>query len=337
MEDFHLCPVSDYYKRILLPLTYSIVFLAGLSLNGALLWSVCCRTRSWSGTVIYLINLAVADLLYVLALPPLIISNAMGDAWPFGNIICKAVRFFFLVNLHCSMMFLTCVSVYRFLGVCFPIAAIRLRTKKLALLASGSVWVLVTAEIFPTLVFAHTGLINNMTVCFEMTDPRQFNIYFPYGIFLTIVGFLLPFLVIISCYCSMIKTLHCGAGDKFPHVRTAKMRNKSLRTLLVVCLMFVLCFVPYHVARIVYLFVRVYMTTDCRVLNLVMISFKIWKPLVSLNCCVNPFLYFLGSGHHRKKLRDLLWRKSARVHPTVCFVDGDNANRSGRGIDKIRQ
>ncbi|XP_071401445.1 P2Y purinoceptor 3-like [Centroberyx affinis] len=329
MEDFHLCPVSDYYKRILLPLTYSIVFLLGLGLNGALLWSVCWRTRSWSGTVIYLTNLAVADLLYVLALPPLIISNAMGGAWPFGNIICKAVRFFFLTNLHCSMMFLTCVSVYRFLGVCFPIAALRFRTKKLALFASGSVWVLATAEILPTLVFAHTGFINNMTVCFEMTDPRQFNIYFPYGMFLTIVGFLLPFLVIITCYCSMIKALYYRAADSISHVRTAKMRNKSMRTLLVVCLTFVLCFVPYHVARTVYLFVRVYMVGDCRVLNVVMISFKVWKPLVSFNCCANPLLYFWGSDRSRKKLQAWLWRRTKRVHPVVCLVDAGSTNRSG--------
>ncbi|XP_035536432.1 P2Y purinoceptor 3-like [Morone saxatilis] len=327
MEDFQICPVTNYYQRILLPVSYSLVFLLGLSLNGALLWSVCCRTRRWSSTVIYLTNLAVADLLYVLALPPLIISNAMGGLWPFGNVICKSVRFFFFVNLHCSMMFLTCVSVHRFLGVCFPIAAVRLRTKKLALFASGSVWILATAEILPTLFFAHTGVINNMTVCFEMTNPGQFKVYFPYGLFLAIVGFLIPFLVVITCYCSMIKVLYCRAADSISTARTARMRNKSLYTLLAVCLMFVVCFVPYHVARTVYLFVRVYMPGDCGLLNTVMISFKIWKPVVSFNCCANPLLYFLGSERHRQNLRAWLWRRKKRVQPSV--VDVGSTNRSG--------
>uniref|UniRef100_A0A673BQ85 G-protein coupled receptors family 1 profile domain-containing protein n=1 Tax=Sphaeramia orbicularis TaxID=375764 RepID=A0A673BQ85_9TELE len=286
MEEFHICPVTNYYKRILLPVTYSLVFLLGLALNGALLWCVCFRTRRWSSTVIYLTNLAVADLLYVLSLPPLIISNAMGDLWPFGNIICKGVRFFFFVNLHCSMMFLTCVSVHRFIGVCFPIAAVRLRTRKLAFFASVSVWILATAEIVPTLGFAHTGLINNMTVCFEMTSPSQFQMYFPYGLFLAIVGFLIPFLVVLTCYCSILKVLCCRGSN----TRTAGMRNKSLCTLLVVCLLFVLCFVPYHIARTIYLFVRVYMPEDCYLLNIVMISYKMWKPVVSMNCCANPFL-----------------------------------------------
>jgi len=155
------------------------------------------------------------------------------------------------------MMFLTCVSVHRFLGVCFPIAAVRLRTKKRALFASGAVWVLATAEILPTLVFAHTGEINNVTVCFEMTNPGNFKVYFPYGLFLAIVGFLIPFLVVITCYCSTMRALCCRAADRVPNARTARMRNTSIYMLLVVCLMFVVCFVPYHIARTAYLFVRV--------------------------------------------------------------------------------
>ncbi|XP_032362378.1 P2Y purinoceptor 3 [Etheostoma spectabile] len=329
MEDFQLCPVANYYKRILLPVAYGLVFLLGLSLNGALLWSVCSRTRRWSSTVIYMSNLAAADLLYVLALPPLIVSDAMGGLWPFGNIICKSVRFFFLVNLHCSMMFLTCVSVHRFLGVCFPIASVRLRTKRLALFASGSVWILATAEILPTLVFAHTGVINNTTVCYEMTDPSQFKVYFPYGLFLAMVGFLIPFLVVITCYCSMMTVLYCR--DSISNARTARKRNKSLYTILIVCLMFVVCFVPYHIARAVYLFVRVYMPGDCHLLNVVMISYKVWKPVVSFNCCANPLLYFLGCDQHRQKLRAWLWRRRGnRVQPTVCLVeDVRSTNRSG--------
>ncbi|KAI4815881.1 hypothetical protein KUCAC02_006008 [Chaenocephalus aceratus] len=329
MEDFQICPVTNYYKRILLPVSYTLVFLLGLSLNGALLWCVWGRPRRWSSTVIYMTNLAVADLLYVLALPPLIISNAMGGLWPFGNIICKSVRFFFFVNLHCSMMFLTCVSLHRFIGVCFPFAGVRFRTSKLALFASGSVWILATAEILPTLVFAHTGVINNMTVCFEMTSPEQFKEYFPYGMFLAIVGFLIPFLVVITCYTSMMTALYCRATDSISHARTARMRNKSLSTLFVVFLMFVVCFVPYHISRTVYLFVRVYMPADCHLLNIVMISFKVWMPVLSFNSCANPLLYFLGSYRQRRKLRAWLSVRRKRVVPILCLVDGGSIYRSG--------
>lgn len=308
MDHFHICPVSSFYQRILLPVSYSLEFLLGLMLNCSLLWCVCSRTRAWTSTIIYLSNLALADLLYVLALPALIISDAMGGLWPFGNIICKMVRFFILLNLHCSMMFLTSISVHRFLGVCFPISGMRLRTRRLAMVASGSVWLLALVEIFPTLFFAHTGEINNMTVCFEMSSPGQFSLYFPYGLFLVTAGFLVPLLVLVTCYCSMMKVL-CSS-------RTTRVVRRSLQMLLMVCALFLVCFLPYHVARTVYLFVRVYNPEDCRLVNKVMISFKVWKPVVGLNCCVNPLLYFCSSGRHRQLLRTWLWsRNKKRVHP----------------------
>uniref|UniRef100_A0A3Q3QJP5 G-protein coupled receptors family 1 profile domain-containing protein n=1 Tax=Monopterus albus TaxID=43700 RepID=A0A3Q3QJP5_MONAL len=282
------CQIEFDEGRILLSVSYSLIFLVGLSLNGALLWSVCGRTRHWRTCLL---------------------SSS-------------AIQVFFFVNLHCSMMFLTCISMHHFIGVCFPIATVRPRTKKLAFFASGLVWVLATAEILLTLVFARTGVINNITVCFEMTTATQFKVYFPYGLFLAIVGFLIPFITVVICYCSMIKVLHCRAADSISTARTACMRNKSLYILLVVCLMFVVCFLPYHFVRTVYLFVRVSMPGDCHLLNAVMISYNVWKPAVSFNCCANPFLYFWGSGGYNK-LWVWLRRKKKRVQPTVlinCFI-----------------
>lgn len=310
------CSVTRTYKRIYLPLTYTFVFILGLALNGSLIWILFSRVRRWSCSVVYMANLAVADLLYVLALPLLIIGYSLDDLWPFGDITCKSVRFFFYTNLHCGMMFLTCISIHRFLGVCYPIQAMRYRTKRLAVLASSMIWILATAEILPTLVFAHTGVINNETVCFDITSPGEFKQYFPYGMFLTVVGFLIPFLVILFSNCSMVRVLS-KQHDKGSSVGAA-MRNKSVRTLILVSLLFVVCFGPYHVSRTLYLFVRAYMSTNCKVLNVVIVSYKIWRPIVSLHCCINPMLYFLGSKKRRKLLRNMFFPN--RVHPTVWTV-----------------
>lgn len=341
LHDFHLCPVSDY-KRILLPVSYTVAFVGGLGLNGTLLWTVCHRRRhqppantttttGTSGTVIYVTNVAVADLLYVLTLPPLIVSNATaGDAWPFGDGACKLVRFLFMLNLHCSMTFAACVSVYRLLGVRFPVSALPLRlrrSRRAAAVLSGSVWALVTAEVLPTLLYSHTGRVGNTTtVCFDMADPRQYRVYFPYGIFLCVVGFFVPFAVITCSYGVLVKTLCCANGPTTTTAAAAagKRRNRSLRTLAAVCALFVLCFVPYHVVRTVYLFVRVYAVRDCRDVDVAILSLEMWKPLISLNCCANPLVYFLGSRRRRETLRRWLCgrRRRARVVlPAVSLVE----------------
>ncbi|KAJ7995144.1 hypothetical protein DPEC_G00241520 [Dallia pectoralis] len=309
-DNVTFCPVSQSYKRILLPLTYSLVFVLGLTLNGVLLGLMYSRTRTCS--FIYLANLAVADLLYVLALPLLIVSYALGDIWPFGDVLCKAVRFFFYLNLHGSVMFLTCICVHRFLGVCYPVAALRYRTRRVAVMMSGLIWVLVMLEILPTLIFAHSGFINNRTVCYDLD---QYHIFFPYVMTITVVGFLLPFLVILTCYCTMMRMLY-QSGKNNSHMGK-EMRKNAVRTILAVCLMFVLCFVPYHVARTTYLFLQVYMSKNCTVLYAATICYEIGKPLISLNCCANPLLYFLGSARHRKKLWAQLFIRQ-KIHPTVC-------------------
>uniref|UniRef100_A0AAX7V251 G-protein coupled receptors family 1 profile domain-containing protein n=1 Tax=Astatotilapia calliptera TaxID=8154 RepID=A0AAX7V251_ASTCA len=133
-------------------------------------------------------------------------------------------------------------------------------------------------------------------------------------------GFLIPFLVVVTCYCSMIKVLYCGAADCISNTRKQRVRKKCLYTLLTVCLMFAVCFVPYHIVRTVYMFVRVYMPGNCHLLNLAMITFKVWKPVVVLNCCVNPLIYFCSSQPKRLKFRAWLWRRNKRVEPTVCLV-----------------
>ncbi|XP_009960372.1 PREDICTED: P2Y purinoceptor 3-like [Leptosomus discolor] len=127
-----LCPLVESYKYILSPLTYSSVFVLGLLLHGATLRPSCCRAEGWTCTTIYLVNPAVADLLYLFSLPLLVVNYSLRDAWPFGEPLCKPVRFLFYANLYGSVLLLTGISVHRFLGVCYPIRSLPYRARRLA-------------------------------------------------------------------------------------------------------------------------------------------------------------------------------------------------------------
>uniref|UniRef100_A0A8C8ABL4 G-protein coupled receptors family 1 profile domain-containing protein n=1 Tax=Otus sunia TaxID=257818 RepID=A0A8C8ABL4_9STRI len=315
-----LCPLVENYKYILLPLTYSSVFVLGLLLNGAMLWLSCCRARDWTCTTIYLVNLAVADLLYLFSLPLLIINYILQDTWPFGELLCKLVRFLFYANLYGSVLLLTCISVHRFLGVCYPIRSLPFRTRRRAAASAATSWVLVVLQLLPTSSYARTGLINNHTVCYDMTSPENLSSYFPYGMALTASGFLFPFLIILVCYSLMIRSLTRCTGDTNPTSSAA--RAKSIRTILLVCGLFAVCLLPFHVTRSIYLFVRVYRVADCQLLQRWSLLYKIWRPLVSLNSCINPLLYFLSGQTNRARLAldlTLPWR-SLRPFPLVLAL-----------------
>ncbi|XP_074860191.1 P2Y purinoceptor 3-like [Carettochelys insculpta] len=286
------CPLEENYKQILLPLTYSVVLVLGMLLNGTMLWLCCYHTKEWTCTTIYLVNLAVADLLYIFSLPLLIISYAMQDMWIFGDLLCKLVRFFFYNNLYGSILLLTCISIHRFLGICYPIRSLPYQTKKLAVTGTAISWILVFVQLLPSFIYARTGFINNHTVCYDLTSPDNFTNYYPYGMVLTVTGFLCPFLIILICYCLMIRSLIQTTGKT--SVSSSTNRSKSIRTILLVCGLFAVCLAPFHLSRTFYLYVRVHRKADCPLLQGATLFYKIWRPLVGLNSCFSPILYFLS-------------------------------------------
>uniref|UniRef100_K7EYU8 G-protein coupled receptors family 1 profile domain-containing protein n=1 Tax=Pelodiscus sinensis TaxID=13735 RepID=K7EYU8_PELSI len=321
-----LCPLEENYKHILLPLAYSLVFVLGLFLNGAMLW-LCCCTKEWTCTTIYLVNLAVADLLYIFSLPLLIISYAMQDIWIFGELLCKMVRFLFYNNLYGSILLLTCISVHRFLGICYPIRSLAYMTRRLAVIGTAISWILVLMQLLPSLIYARTGFINNQTVCYDLTSPDNFRNYYAYGMALTVSGFLCPFLIILICYCLMIRSLLQTTG-KTSHMSSA-VRAKSIRTILLVCGLFAVCLAPFHITRTVYLYVRVHRKADCPLLQGASLFYKIWRPLVGLNSCFSPLLYFLSSQTNRVRLIQELRLHKADLLPRPAVKGKESDIPSG--------
>lgn len=89
------CTYKEDFKRILLPAVYTIVFLLGLPLNAAVILKIWRTGPNLSKNNIYMLNLALADFLYVMSLPLLIYNYGSHDYWPFGEFACKLVRFQF--------------------------------------------------------------------------------------------------------------------------------------------------------------------------------------------------------------------------------------------------
>ncbi|KAB0400354.1 hypothetical protein E2I00_010450, partial [Balaenoptera physalus] len=75
---------------ILIPLVYLVVCVVGLLGNSLVIYVVLRQTASPSVTNIYILNLALADELFMLGLPFLAAQNAL-SYWPFGSLMCRLV------------------------------------------------------------------------------------------------------------------------------------------------------------------------------------------------------------------------------------------------------
>lgn len=94
------CKFQEDFKYFLLPISYALVFVFGLALNGMALYVIVFRTKTWKSSTIYMFNLTMCDTLYILTLPFLIYYYADENNWPFTEPLCKIIRFLFYANLY---------------------------------------------------------------------------------------------------------------------------------------------------------------------------------------------------------------------------------------------
>ncbi|XP_015259125.1 PREDICTED: P2Y purinoceptor 3-like [Cyprinodon variegatus] len=238
------CSINESYKYIFLPICYSFTFLFSITLNSVILYRSFRQTKRWNASLIYMVNLASTDFMYGLSLPFLVASYIMHDRWVFGDFMCRLVRFLFYFNLYCSIFFLTCISVHRYLGICHPMKVITLETKKAVKNTCILVWIVVFALTCPIFRFAQTGHITKMagtwtsattTIyngshdassvkgnnsyndleslivgyqnCWDDAIDKEFLHYVPYGIILHLLGFFVPFSIIAWCYSQVVLTI----------------------------------------------------------------------------------------------------------------------------------
>ncbi|XP_075619104.1 P2Y purinoceptor 4 [Balearica regulorum gibbericeps] len=324
------CVFDEEFKFILLPVSYGLVFLVGLPLNSWALWMFICRMRPWNATTTYMFNLAVSDTLYVLSLPTLVYYYADRNNWPFGKCLCKIVRFLFYANLYSSILFLTCISIHRYMGICHPIRSLKWVKTKHARIICVAAWLVVTICLIPNLIFVTTSSKGNSTLCHDTTKPEEFDHYVHYSSSVMALLFGIPFLVIVLCYCLMAKRLGKSSFSS-PGPRMPSYKKRSIKMIIIVLTVFAICFVPFHITRTIYYTSR-YFQADCRTLNIINFTYKITRPLASINSCLDPILYFMAGDKYRGRLRR---GPAQRLRPVptceLALVSPSTDNATGGG------
>ncbi|KAM4555977.1 putative P2Y purinoceptor 10 isoform 1-T2 [Odontesthes bonariensis] len=120
---------------------YLLLFIPALLLNTIAVWVLCRHISKKTKAVIFMINLALADLAHTLSLP-LRIYYYFTHTWPFGRSICMFCFYLKYLNMYAAIMFLMCISVQRCAFLLDPFVARRWR-RRYDLLISVIVWVVV--------------------------------------------------------------------------------------------------------------------------------------------------------------------------------------------------
>nr|XP_054097305.1 galanin receptor type 3 isoform X2 [Callithrix jacchus] len=152
------------------PVVFALIFLLGTVGNGLVLAVLLQPGPSaWqepgSTTDLFILNLAVADLCFILCCVPFQAAIYTLDAWLFGALVCKAVHLLIYLTMYASSFTLAAVSVDRYLAVRHPLRSRALRTPRNARAAVGLVWLLAALFSAPYLSYYGTVRYGALELC----------------------------------------------------------------------------------------------------------------------------------------------------------------------------
>ncbi|CAL8304628.1 unnamed protein product [Gadus morhua 'NCC'] len=303
------CRYKEDFKHLPLTIFYSLFFLFGLSLNAMVLVFITFRTKHWTPFIIYMLNLTMCDFLFVFMLPFLIYYYAGANDWPFSEPVCKIVRFFFYTDLYGSILFLSVISLHRFIGICYPVRSLSWLSIRRAKLVSVGVWASVLSGQTPVLYYSCTRKYREGFFCVGTTGPEVYYELLVYSSVISVVMFAVPFMVVMVCYSLMVRKLlgpSWGSGERQQGLRAAhRTKQKSVKMIIIVLMTFMFCFLPFHLTRSLFYSFRYLRDKHpeqitCELLEGSSIAYVLTRVMASANSLFNPILYFMAVRGFRK-------------------------------------
>ncbi|XP_053870797.1 cysteinyl leukotriene receptor 2 [Malaclemys terrapin pileata] len=292
------CSIDDF-KQAVYPPIYLPIFALGVFGNVISIYVFLKLYRKKSPVNVFMLNLAISDLLFVWTLPFRATYYLNNSQWIFGDIFCRIVSYSLYVNMYCSIYFLTVLSIVRFVAIVHPFKHLKLTTIKYSRIICAVIWGFVMTVSIVLLVKECTSP-DYPRRCLDLQDDSVQKMLVMNFIVL-VVGFFLPFCTIICCYVLVIKAL---LKPRVPKAKIRASHKKAVSTIVITLFMFLLCFLPYHILRTVYLLdkCKIIMLNSCKLLAK---GTVITHSLAVVNSCLDPVLYYFAGENFKERLKSI--------------------------------
>ncbi|XP_015239901.1 PREDICTED: free fatty acid receptor 3-like [Cyprinodon variegatus] len=228
---------------------YIFTFLLGLPANLLVFFVYIRKARKHGATpnVVYALNLCVANLAFMVWLPVKILETLLKD-WMLPPPMCPIYSFFLYLSIYVSCLFITAVTVGRYLSIAFPIVYKRYRRARLSCYICASLWLLVTAHLGIGLVAEGDAYFvvveNDVSACYDHFNATQLKVLLPLRLEMAVVLFIFP--LIVTSFCTLRCVLLVWRSN-LPCLGKRRVLAVALSTLAV----FVICYAPYNASHIV--------------------------------------------------------------------------------------
>ncbi|XP_073429388.1 C-C chemokine receptor type 4-like [Dendrobates tinctorius] len=282
----------DTVNSVFKPTLYCFIFSCGLVGNSLVLWVLLCFKKMNSLTDIYLLNLAISDLMFVFSLP--FVVYQLLNQWVFGEVMCKMLSSMFFIGFFSGIFFITVLSVDRYLAIVHVVLALKYRTMKLGMIVTLGVWIcsfLLSATNF----MFHTEETNNgFTDCMVSYPEGQEKLWTLLSNFqINLFGLIIPLVILIFCYSQIIRSLH----------NSKSMQKKyAVNLILILVLVFFVFWFPYNIVILLKILNTLGAFGDSSYVEKLELAMEISQTISFLHCCLNPIIYTFAGDNFKKHL-----------------------------------
>ncbi|XP_052422936.1 trace amine-associated receptor 13c-like [Carassius gibelio] len=270
----NLKPGAEY---IIVYIFISTISVFTVFLNLLVIISIAHFKQLHTPTNVLIFSLAVADLIVGLILTPVKGIRLIEPCWYFGEIFCSIFLILFCVVVTASLGNLIIISVDRYIAVNDPLrypARVNINRAVLSIVVN---WVFSCMYSFFILYESIAYPEKNDTYVGECI------LFIKFGYIITdiIVTLVTPCCIIISLYmkiCFIAK--HQAEHINSLSDKKAKSEKKAARTLGIVVMVYLLCWIPYYIASL---------TLGQDTGDTLVINIMYW--ILCMNSCFNPLIY----------------------------------------------
>ncbi|XP_075132399.1 C-C chemokine receptor type 4-like [Leptodactylus fuscus] len=289
---FYSVKHMDTMDSVFKPTLYCIVFSFGLVGNALVLWVLICYKRMNSLTDIYLLNMAISDLMFIFSLP--FVVYQLLDEWVFGEVMCKILAAMYYIGFFSGIFFITVLSIDRYLAIVHVVVSLKFRTMKLGLIVTFVVWTCSLLLSATNFIFHRAETENGFTDCTPSYPEGQKKLWTLLSYFqVNIFGLIIPLVILVFCYSQIIRNLH----------NSRSMRKKyAVKLIFILVLVFFVFWAPFNIV----IFLRICNTLmalgDSSYDDNLNTAMEICHTISFLHCCLNPIIYTFAGDNFKKHL-----------------------------------
>ncbi|XP_045905067.1 chemokine (C motif) receptor 1a, duplicate 1 [Micropterus dolomieu] len=286
------------FGSIVIPVFFSLVITLSLIGNILVLVILALFENLKSLTNIFILNLAISDLVFTTGLPFWAHYHIWG--WMFSETLCKIVTFVFFTGFYSSVLFLTVMTIYRYLAVVRPLPDMSTQKLSSGVFVSVLLWMISIGAAMPSLLYSSLVVIHHKD---EHSQGCEYDatLWKNISISQQNLFFLVAFAVMAFCYIQILRKITKSRSHT---------KNRAVKLVFCIVAVFFIGWVPYNVV----IFLKILDDHlvppfhNCEASIQLDYAFYMCRLIAFSHCCLNPVFYAFVGVKFRRHLKSMLHR-----------------------------